>query len=349
MDTRYGKATRQFLDRAVFPNLGAGSRKTVEGPAVGLDSAIIRVDGKKVLLLTSDPMSYVPGLGADDSAWLSVHLIASDFTTSGIRPTFAAFVYDFPATMDDDVRERYLKVVGDECASLGVSIVSGHTGTYSDDGSTVIGGGTMFGFGNSGGYVTPKMARAGDDVLITKGAAIETTAYLSRSFPRYLEETVGTKLTRQAQKLTRKCSTVSDALVAGSVGLRSHVTSMHDATEGGVLGGLAEMAFASGKAFHVDISQIPVTEEAAAVCRAFLIDPLTSLSEGTLLITCGKGSTAKVLAKLTKSGIPARRIGTVKAGKGLWSLTSGEGPRKFNSSEDGYWRAYRNAVASRLS
>ena len=130
----------------VFRNLGARSRRILTGPRRGLDNAAISVGRREVMLITTDPVSVVPEIGMEWSAWLSVHLIASDYTTSGQKPEFAAFNFNFPKEMHEGDKGKYLRNVGKECRKLGVSIVAGHTGSYPGGGFTVVGGGTMFGF-----------------------------------------------------------------------------------------------------------------------------------------------------------------------------------------------------------
>ena len=79
---------------------------------------------------------------------------------------------------------------------------------------------------------------------------------------------------------------VPEARVAAAFGLRDRgVTSMHDATEGGVLGGLSEVAAAADVGMRVELDAIPVRPEVRAVCDHVGIDPYTSISEGTLIAT----------------------------------------------------------------
>ena len=182
------------------------------GPGKGLDNAVITLPGGKLVVVTADPVSFIPGLGARLSAWLSVHLVASDFTTSGVAPQFATFTFNFPQVMTQGDRVSYLKEVGRACAELGVAIVAGHTGAYPGASLSGIGGGTMCGLAKKGGYVVPSMARVGDVILMTKGAAIEATASLSNAFPRYTADRVGGPLTRKARDLVTSSSTVKYSL-----------------------------------------------------------------------------------------------------------------------------------------
>ena len=333
---------------AVYGHLGARSEKVVHGPGKGLDNGVLRLGGGKVMIVSADPVSVMPVVGMRRSAWMSVHLIASDFTAAGVDPEFAVFTYNFPPDMKAGDRVEYVGAIGDECAELGITIAAGHSGSYPGAGYTVIGGGVMFGLAPDDGYVTPSMARAGDVVLVTKHAAIEAAASLAVSFPEFTERAVGGKAARRARSLLQRCSTVADARAARRAGLKTAVTSMHDATEGGVLGGLDEMSAASGKSFVVDADRIPVPREAADVCAAFGVDPLRTMGEGALLITCRPGRAKKLEETLGGSGVGATAVGRVSAGKGLW-VSRGDGrPRRFEEAPDAYWAAYARAAAEGL-
>jgi hydrogenase maturation factor len=332
----------------VYPHLGSPSRRLKVGPGIGLDNGVISLGNGQVLIVTTDPVSAIPAFGMRRSGWLSVHLIASDLTSSGIDPEFAIFSYNFPPIMSSHEREEYIRAIGAECRNLGIAIAAGHTGTYPGGGYTVIGSGTMIGFAKEGRYLTPAMAKAGDRILMTKHAAIEAAASLALSFPGYVEREAGPGMARRAKSLMKLCTTVKDARIARGAGLGAQgVTTMHDATEGGVLGALEEMAEASGRAFEVDAGKIPVSGEAAAVCKAFGIDPLATMAEGALLMTCRPGRVDEVRRRLKRSGIGVSEIGIVREGEGL-ELTRGGKSGRFRSGQDRYWTAYGDATRQGL-
>jgi hydrogenase expression/formation protein HypE len=344
----FGKLDEDEMRNVVLSNLGRRSGRVVVPPGPGLDNAVVSIGGKRVMIMTTDPVSMIPSVGAEDSAWLSVHLIASDFVTSGARPAYALFAYNLPADMGGVEMERYFAAVGRECARLGVSIVGGHTGFYPGAGYTVVGSGTMIGTAPEDCYVTPAMALEGDEVMMTKEAGLEAAAALAASFPSYLAQRVGGEAVERARRKMRSCSVVEDALAAASVGIREDgVTSMHDATEGGVLGALNEMSKASKKEFVVHMERIPVSGETLAVCSEFGLDPLTTLSEGALLLTCRPERSDEVIRRLRRRGITASAIGRVQKGQGL-SLFKGGSVLRFEASRDRYWDAYFSAVRRRL-
>src|SRR5438093_1959408 len=138
-----GKASPTFLRGVIYPRLGASSRELLAGPGIGIDNAVLRLEGRKVLVSTTDPMSMIPAVGAKGSAWLSFHLIASDFTTSGFSPRYGIFDFNLPMRMTDSTFETYWRTLHEECRRLGVSIIAGHTGRYEGCDYTIIGGGVM--------------------------------------------------------------------------------------------------------------------------------------------------------------------------------------------------------------
>lgn len=118
---------------------------------------------------------------------------------------------------------------------------------------------------------------------------------------------------------------------------------MHDATEGGVFGALYELALSSGRTLRVDRRAMIVSEESGLVCRMFGLDPLVTVSEGTLLVTCRPDRSSEVLRRLSGKRIKAAVIGSVGR-RGPGRLVTGSGgkalqyvPPKF----DPYWDAYR--------
>lgn len=302
------------------------------------------------MVVTTDPISLIPRLGAEDSAWLSVHLVASDYATSSRPPEYATFAYNLPPEVGEEEAAEYISAIGGECGRLGVSIVAGHTGSYPGASFTVVGACTMFGFCRRGEAIDASMARLGDRILMTKGAAIEATAAFANSFPEFVGSKVGRRLLAAARAYTRRCSTVKDALCASAAGVgEGGVTSMHDATEGGVLGALGEMAAASRRRFVVDLAKVKVSEETAGVCAAFGVDPLRTLSEGTLLLTAAPRATEEVGRSLRREGVDCFEVGTVEAGEaGLVSAGGGRRTR-ISPGRDPYWAAYARAERLGLS
>ena len=86
---------------------------------------------------------------------------------------------------------------------------------------------------------------------------------------------------------------------------------MHDPTEGGLAGGIHELADASGVGVKVFEERIPVASETRKICEFFDIDPLQLISSGSLLISVRPNSANRVVNVLASNDIHASIIGEV--------------------------------------
>ncbi len=110
---------------------------------------------------------------------------------------------------------------------------------------------------------------------------------------------------------------------------------------------LYELAGASGRRIEVDPLKIFVSEETRKICSLFRLDPLTTLSEGTLIITCSKKNTNQIQRKLSRAGIQSYIVGeVVKEGpSGLWLVGNERRAKRYLPPyHDQYWDAYSRAV-----
>lgn len=352
-----GKLDPAALERLIAPRLGVSRPEVLLGPRPGTDAAIVRAGAGRVLAMTTDPLSLIPALGPDRSARLACHLVASDLWTTGIPPSWAAVTLSLPPDLDDATLEAYLDGMHAAWTELGVGVVTGHTGRYDGCGLTIVGSATLTGLGDEGRWVGPPFVAPGDRVLMTKHAAFEATAIAAQLFPVRLREELarhaGGDADAEAAAFERaraaigRVSVVDDCRAALRAGVRDRgVSALHDATEGGVLGGLAELARASGRDLRIESTRIAVPLEARAACAAFGTDPYTTLSEGALLVCVRADRADAVLAELGDAGVEAVTLGEVVRGNGTVWLTGPEGDvsKLADPGPDPYWPAYARAV-----
>ncbi len=327
----------------IYPRLGAKNKKILVGPAAGVDTCVIRSGKNQVLVATTDPVSYIPDIGLRYSAWQSVNHIASDLATSRFSPQYAIFDFNLPPTMKSSDFEKYWEAVSAECERLGTAIVGGHTGRFEGVDSTVVGVGTMFSLGPEDECLTSREGKVGDKLLITKGAAISTTAILAYAFPKTLEKKMGRDGLLRARRYLRKTTVVKDELTVVKIGIKNNgVSTMHDATEGGVLSALYELADASNTGLMVDLSKIPVSRETSAICEVFKIDPYVSLSEGSLVFSCKPSKVAKAISTLASVGIETAEVGELIPRREGFLANDATGKQisiKY-PAVDPYWQAY---------
>ena len=342
-----GKIGPEAFARLVAPHLGATREEVVVGPRAGHDAAIVRIGAGRVMALTTDPLSVIPALGLERSARMACHLVASDLWTTGIPPAYASVDLNLPPWFTDEDLGTYWRAMSDAWSALGVAVVTGHTGRHEGLGGTLVGAATLVGVGDEGRYVSPGMARPGDQVILTKGCAIETAAVSAFLAPVRLRQHVDDDGLAHLRSLVDQVSVVADCRAALRAGVRERgVTALHDATEGGVLGGLVELARACGHDVRVERARLPLHDTVRAACEMLGVDPYWSLSEGSLIVCAARERAALVLHELHEDGIAAAVVGEVLQGNGqLWVAESDGSVNTFRDPlPDPWWEAYERAV-----
>jgi hydrogenase maturation factor len=345
-----GKISPKLFDELIATRLGDRNDKVLVGPQNGVDVGIVEI-GDKAVSFTCDPVFIVPEYGWERAAWFAIHIIASDSVTSGLKPSLLAIDLNLPMEMTGEQLEIMWKTMHRECVKLGISIITGHTGRYENCHYPMVGGATMVGIGSKDEYVTPRLACAGDKVIITKGPAIEATGIFAAMFPELIEREFGKDFNKKAQQIFYKMSVVDDAMTAVSLGVRDNgVTAMHDATECGIWGGLYEIAQAANLGVRVEMESIVVEDCVPDICRYFGIDPYASISEGTLIISCRENKAQDILNALRKKGIKASIVGEFTQPRlGMVLVRSGREKKLEHPIVDPFWRAFYEAIEKHSS
>lgn len=229
---------------------------------------------------------------------------------------------------------------------MGMAVVCGHTGRYDNCNYPMVGGATVLAVGGMDKYVTPRFAKPGDKVIVTKGPAIEACGILATMFPKYLAKKFGKDFSDAAQGIFYKMSVVEEATAAVTIGVRdAGVTCMHDATECGIWGGLYEIAQAAGVGMRVEKEAIVVEEGVPEICALFGMEPYSSISEGTLLLTCRPHKADAVVGVLEGRGIRSSVIGELlPRERGMILIEGGKESPLEHPRVDPFWRAFYDAL-----
>jgi hydrogenase expression/formation protein HypE len=341
-EQRTGKATAELFEQVILRRLGAKDADVLVGPQHGVDVGVVKVADGVAMALTADPVFVVPAYGWERAAWFAVHILASDAATSGLPLRWMAVDLNLPTDLSDQDLTSLWDAFHAACAELGIAVVTGHTARYDGCNWPMVGGATCMAIGPADAFVTPTMARPGDRVVVTKGAAIEATALFAATFPDRLAAGVGDEIVKQADALFEQMTVVPEARIASAFGLRENgITSMHDATEGGVIGGLLEVALASDNGIRIERDAIPVRPEVRAVCDHVGIDPFVSISEGTLIATVVAERADAFLAALAAEGIDAAVVGEMTdRGAGRVLVDDGVETPLEHPGLDPFWGAF---------
>jgi hydrogenase maturation factor len=341
-----GKITPEVFEELIYPRLGAERDSILVPPQNGVDVGIVEIGGQAVAM-TTDPVFIVPEYGFERAAWFAIHILVSDLVTSGLPPTYLSIDLNLPMSMTEDQLETVWTVIHRECEKFGIAVVCGHTARYDNCHYPMVGGATVIGVGSKDQYVTPTLAAVGDHIIITKGPAIEASGIFAAMFPDRIGRKHGKAFAEQAETIFYKMSVVEDALAAVSVGVRENgVTSMHDATECGIWGGVYEIAQASGLGARLMKDKIVVEPGVTEICDMFgIADPYAAISEGTLIITCKPRASGKIIEALKKKNIPASVTGElVPKESGILLIENGKERLLEHPRVDPFWNAFYKAL-----
>ncbi|TRM98303.1 AIR synthase [Sulfolobus sp. E1] len=333
---RLGKINQEIFNKIIYPHLGFLHNEVIVRPQHGVDTGAIDLQDGRVLVVKTDPVFIVPQFGFKKASWFAVHILASDVMTSGIPPKYALIDLNLPPKIGDNEFEEMWIGIHEALSEIGVMVVGGHTGIYEGTDYPMVGGFTMFGIGEKEKLGMPSKVQVGDDILMTKGPAIEATALLVNLYPEYFRNRLDKEVFNEAYNLYWEMSCWKDGLIASNVGI--HL--MHDATEGGVFEALVEISIASGKGMKIYEDKLFMNRAVREVTKLVNIDPWVSISEGTMIIITNKGDEVK--KRLNEQGIRAEIIGKIVDDVKKVNLVKSDGSRQKidTPKEDPFWKVF---------
>ena len=304
---RVGKLPPELLS-TILSRAAIDDPRVILGPGIGLDCAVVDL-GDRLAVYKSDPITFA----SDQIGYYLVHVNANDIATTGAQPLWLLVTLLLPEKgTSAELPDAIMTQIYDACRDLGIAVIGGHT-EITTGLDRPIAMGTLIGEVARDKLITPRGARTGDRMLLTKGVPIEATTLLAREFPARLHDALTSTEIAAAQNYLFEpgIGITHDARTAIKAG---RVTAMHDPTEGGIVTALWELAQASGKTLRVDARAIPVPALARRVCEVFGIDPLCAIASGSLLLTAPPPDAAAICSTLVSEGIACADIGAVADG-----------------------------------
>lgn len=288
-------------------------------PMIGYDSGVHLVDDK-YLVVASDPCVGVP---EEWFGYLLINYAASDVALSGAKPEFCTINLLGPSSTKSEVFLKIMKQTCQAADELDIAIVRGHTGTY-DALQGLVGVATVYGVANLEKLITPANAKPGDLILCTKPLGLETLINFSLTQTELAQELFGVETQEKLSMLVRMQSCVREAQQLAKMGV---VHAMHDATEGGFVAALNELAQASKVGFRLNWEKIPKTKEMLALQNYFHLSDeqiLAMSSTGTVLAAVDGDAQEKVKSALKQNGLTAYFLGEFTENKGRVLLKLGK-------------------------
>jgi len=292
--------------------------RVIIGSTLGEDAAVIDM-GDKYLVAKTDPITFA----TDEIGYYVVNINVNDMVCMGASPKWFQSTILFPENKTDELLiKNTFKNIHDTCKEMNIAVIGGHTEITSGlDRPIIIG--SLLGEVDKDSLVLSSGANIGDSLILTKGIFIEGTSIIGREKEQVL------KKKGYDEDFIEKCknylydpgiSVAKEALIANK---SFKINAMHDPTEGGLACGIAEIGIASKLGIHLEFDQIEILPEPRELSKIFHLNPLNTISSGSLLIAIDDKFSSELVGLLSKNGIKAKKIGKfTEKEKGLRIKTS---------------------------
>jgi len=282
-----GKLNWDTLKRLLRENTGSIREEVLRGGAVGEDCAVVYLSDDH-LVLSTDPVTAA----TENIGNIAFHININDIATTGAKPLGVMVTILAPKGARLEDIEAVMADISREAKAMDVMIIGGHT-EVTDSVNRMIVSITALGLADKGAnLIWTSGAMAGDKIIVTKALGLEGTSILVSDFRARAGAVLDEEELIEAEKYAMELSVLKEGRL-----MRNLATSMHDITEGGLLGALWEVKEASGNGFRVEYAKIPIRDLTRKLCSHFDLDPLRLISSGSMLITVTDGDEAMRILK----------------------------------------------------
>ncbi len=294
-----GKIPNDILTKIIIGKINTFREEVIMRPGIGEDCAAIEFD-KYACVMSTDPITAA----GKNAGRLAVHISCNDVASSGVEPLGLMVTILCPVGTTENELEQLMEQICETAGKLNVEIIGGHT-EVTPAVNKIILSTTCLGKVLKDKVISSSGAKPGDSVILTKSAGLEGTAIIAGDFEELLGAFMDKNQLEYAKGLINSISVVPEGVLAGKFG----ASSMHDITEGGVLGAAWEISEASCTGITLNKDSIPVEPVTHCICDYFRINPLKLISSGCMIITCQNGQSLVQL--LEENNIKATIIGEI--------------------------------------
>ena len=230
---KIGKISNELLQSAILDSISYQRPEVIIRPNIGEDCSVLEFGKNENIVLSTDPIT-----GATKHIGnLAVHISCNDVSTSGAEPVGILVTILLPPDSTEEEFKVIMKDITKAAKDSNIEIIGGHT-EITDAVTRPVVSTTVIGKVKKEDMIATNGALDGQDIILTKWAGLEGTAILANEYESVLVEALGQQVVDAAKSLENHLSVVRESKVAHKCG----VTSMHDATEGGILGAVWEVS-----------------------------------------------------------------------------------------------------------
>lgn len=303
-----GKLTNQTLQKILFDKIKIKNNEVLIGAGIGKDTALL--DFKQDLFsISTDPITGSKnGIGR-----LCVNISCNDIATSMAKPIAMMITMLIPTYAKIEDVEEIIDEILLTCEENDVDLIGGHTEVTSSVNKFILSG-VCIGRKENISHPAPKPT---DKIVMSKYAGLEGSAIISLDLKDEVRKFLTEEEITKTSKLIKDTSVIKEGLIAKKL----NVSLLHDATEGGILGGAWEMAENSNLGAIIDIDKILILDETKKIAKHFNINPYKLISSGVMLFITDDDE--KLKEELNKENIPSATIGYLTKEKEIYTIKDG--------------------------
>jgi hydrogenase expression/formation protein HypE len=304
-----GKLTESVYERSVIKGMKAN------GAGLGADCAVLAGNGDCAGILSGQAAAF----GMDARTAARSYLAATNHVVACCANSAASGLFDACANMTlmvpEKLREIKLRAMIETAAvqaeETGIPILGCNVQVLpmvTEAVAVCVISAGMENRSESNLVPVKKQSLSDRELVMTKWLGLEGTAVIAAGSREKLCGRYPSDLVDTAADFYKYLSVAPEAATA----VKSGADYLLALREGGVFGGLWQLAAENGVGLVADLKRIPVRQETIEVCEYFDLNPYELMAGGSLLILTENGG--ELVRALETAGVPAAVIGRTTQG-----------------------------------
>lgn len=295
----YGKLTQSVYERSVVKVVKTNSdknRKYYNGAGLGTDCAVLA--SENVNMVSGQAVAY----GNDTEAAYRAYMSAVNYmaTYGAYEKAFANIIIMVPERLREIKIRNMLELVSIKADELDIPVMSANVQVMSNVTEPIVNC-VVNAYMKSDAKC--QQARPKEDIVMTKWMGLEGTAVIANQYSENLKSRYHADIVEEAKDFKQYMSVLPEIAIA----LNNGASAVQVVREGGIFGGLWNLAETGSVGLEVSLKDIPVKQETIEVCEYYDVNPYELLGGGSLLISTSNGT--EMVRLLREQGIESAIIG----------------------------------------
>lgn len=297
---RLGNITEAMWKRSVYSQMHIGNEEVLIPLSAAECCSALTISEGNVSLHTQARAS---GNGPYTGAYAAIRGV-NDLAAHGGKPVGLSVQILLPPTCEEETLGAMMGPLEEVCALAMVEPICVRAAA-SPFASVPVVFITAHGEAKKEEIIGPGGALPGQDIVLCGYVGLEGMLRILDERHAELSKRFAPTFINQAMSLHSSLLVLEAIYAAKNAG----AAVMHQIGSGGILGGLWELAQASGIGLEAELGKMSIRQETIEICEYYRLNPYQMTSEGAILMTARDGS--KLVKALREAGAQAVKLGIV--------------------------------------